>query len=216
MAELTPRAQEEQPDLPVVLFGHSMGSFLSRAYAVDYGSRLAGLVLSGTAGDPGALGSVGQNVAALEARIRGRKARSALMNKLSFGAYNGAFKPVRTEFDWLSRDEAEVDKYIADEWCGEIFTAGFWVDLLGGLGPINKDGVVARVPKALPVLIFSGEKDPVGGAKAVEEVSAQMTRVGLTNVRTKVYPGGRHEMLNETNRDEVTADVIAWLDTTIS
>lgn len=206
-------AREEHPGLPVVLFGHSMGSFVSRAYAAEHGTELAGLVLSGTAGDPGALGKVGALVAGVESRVRGARSRSPLMDTMTFGQYNAAFKPNRTKFDWLSRDEAEVDKYVDDEWCGEIFTAGFYADLLGGLGEINRDGYVARTPKSLPILILSGDADPVGNSgKGPTAVAEQYRRLGQRDVTLTLYPGGRHEMLNETNRDEVTADVLAWVD----
>ncbi len=213
LTSVTARAREEHPGLPVVLFGHSMGSFLARSYAAEHGRDLAGLILSGTAGDPGLLGSLGARVASLQALTRGRRHRSALMDTLSFGQYNSAFKPNRTKFDWLSRDEAEVDKYVDDEWCGELFTAGFWTDLLPGLAKVNRDGYVARTPKSLPILIFSGDQDPVGAAgKGPTEVAERYRRLGFADVTLTLYPQGRHEMLNETNRDEVTADVIEWLD----
>lgn len=206
-------AREEQPGLPIILFGHSMGSFVSRAFAAERGKELAGLVLSGTAGDPGALGKVGALIASVESRVRGARARSTLMDTMTFGQYNSAFKPNRTKFDWLSRDDAEVDKYVADEWCGEVFTAGFYTDLLGGLADINRDGYVARTPKTLPILIFSGDVDPVGNnGKGPTAVAEQYRRLGVEDVTLTLYPEGRHEMLNETNRDEVTADVIGWVD----
>lgn len=212
--EVTRLARDEQEDgLPVFLFGHSMGSFLSRAYAIRWGGDLAGLVLSGTAGDPGALGRIGGAIAGLEARIRGRRNRSPLMDKLTFGQYNAAFKPNRTQFDWLSRDEAEVDKYIADSEAGNVFTSGFFSDLLSGLAWISNDANVARIPADLPVLLVAGELDPVGAkSKGVRQVEAQLRRAGVRDVTSIFYPGARHEILNETNRDEVTADVIAWLE----
>jgi alpha-beta hydrolase superfamily lysophospholipase len=214
LVTVTETIRAEQPGLPVVLFGHSLGSFLSRAYAAQPAAHdLAGLVLSGTAGDPGALGAAGVAIATLQAKLRGRRHTSGLMNTLSFGQYNAAFKPNRTDFDWLSRDPDEVDKYVADEWCGNVFTAGFYSDLLGGLRAINGDALVAKVPKDLPVLVFSGDEDPVGdGGKGPTAVAEQYRRAGLKDVTLTLYPGGRHEMLNETNRDEVTADVLAWLD----
>lgn len=213
MARVMAAARDEHPGLPVVLFGHSMGSFLARAFAVEHGRELTALVLSGTAGDPGIQGAAGARIARLEARLRGRRHRSTLMDKLTFGQYDRAFAPTRTRFDWLSRDAAEVDAYIADEWCGEVFTAGFYVDILGGLARVNSDGYVARTPKQLPILIFSGAKDPVGGnGKGVREVADRYRRLGIEDVTLVLYPDGRHEMLNETNRDEVTGDVIAWIE----
>ncbi len=213
MASITATLRAEQPGVPVFLFGHSMGSFLSRSYAAEYAEDLAGLVLSGTAGDPGALALAGIAISTIQGKLRGRRHPSGLMDTMSFGQYNAAFKPNRTKSDWLSRDPAEVDKYIADEWCGNVFTAGFYADLLGGLRQINSDTLVAKVPKDLPILVFSGDQDPVGAAgKGPTAVAEQYRRLGVHDVTLKLYPGGRHEMLNETNRDEVTADVIAWLD----
>ena len=206
-------AQDEHPGLPVFLLGHSMGSFLARAYVIEDSRDLAGLVLSGTGGDPGLLGKVGAGVAATEARVRGRRHVSALLDKLTFGQYNAAFKPNRTDFDWLSRDDAEVDAYVADPLCGRTFTSGFFADLLGGLSGINDRRKVAHVRRDLPILLVSGDKDPVGdNGKGVRAVREQYASVGVTDVTCTLYPGARHEIFNETNRDEVTADVIAWLD----
>jgi alpha-beta hydrolase superfamily lysophospholipase len=206
-------AQEEHPGLPVFLLGHSMGSFLARAYVIEDSRDLAGLVLSGTAGDPGALGKAGLGLARAEARLRGGRHVSTVLDKLTFGQYNTAFKPNRTDFDWLSRDDAEVDAYVADPLCGRTFTSGFFADLLGGLSGINDRRRVARVRRDLPILLVSGDKDPVGdngkGARAVRE---QYASVGVVDVTCTLYPGARHEIFNETNRDEVTSDVVAWLD----
>ncbi|MFW5470661.1 alpha/beta hydrolase [Knoellia sp. CPCC 206435] len=213
VSTVTEFAQTEHPGLPVVLFGHSMGSFVSRAYAALHSARLAGLVLSGTGGNPGPLAAVGKAVAGVQSRVRGRRHQSGLMTKLTFGQYNAAFKPARTDFDWLSRDEAEVDKYVADPLCGNVFSAAFYADLLGGLQQINRSAAFAAVPRDLPVLVFSGSADPVGGGgKGVREVAEAYRSAGLSDVTLTIYPDARHEMLNETNRDEVTADVIAWLD----
>jgi alpha-beta hydrolase superfamily lysophospholipase len=206
-------AQEENPGLPVFLLGHSMGSFLSRAYVIEDSRELAGLVLSGTSGDPGLLRKVGVVIAGTEARLRGRRHVSPLLDKLTFGQYNAAFKPNRTDFDWLSRDEAEVDLYVADEQCGNTFTSGFFADLAGGVGVINDRRQVARVRRDLPILLVAGDADPVGdGGKGVRAVAEQYESVGVADVTCTLYPGARHEIFNETNRDEVTADVIAWLD----
>lgn len=211
--QVTDSARAEHPGVPVFLLGHSMGSFLARAAVIEDARHLAGLVLSGTAGDPGTLGKVGAAVAATEARLRGRRHPSALLDKLTFGAYNNAFKPTRTDFDWLSRDAAQVDAYVADARCGNTFSAGFFADLLGGLGQINDAKRVARVRRDLPVLLVAGDQDPVGdGGKGPQAVAQQYREAGLVDVTCTLYPGARHEVFNETNRDEVVADVVRWLD----
>ncbi|MBI9086936.1 MAG: lysophospholipase [Desulfobacterales bacterium] len=212
MHRLTGIIAENHPVVPIFLFGHSMGSFLSRTYITRYGNEVTGAILSGTGGDPGLLGKVGLLVARTESWIRGNTARSPMLNNLSFGGFNKAFKPNRTDFDWLSRDEAEVDKYVADPYCGGVFTAGFFVDLIGGINFINTPEAIAMVPKSLPIFLFSGALDPVGdNTKGVQQVCDGYKAAGIEEVSVKFYDGGHHEMLNETNRDEVFGDVIRWV-----
>ena len=134
------------------------------------------------------------------------------MEALVLGPYNRPFRPTRTRFDWLSRDEAQVDSYAADELCGGLATAGFYRDLLTGTRWVSERSTYAMIPARLPVHVVSGELDPVGGAAAVEEVSERLRHAGVRDVTTKVWPGARHEVLNETNRDEVEDDLVAWLD----
>ena len=207
----------EDPGLPVFLFGHSMGSFFAQAYMIEAGSSLRGVILSGSNGKPNLLASAGRLVARLERVRLGPHGRSALLTSLSFDAFNKAFQPNRTGFDWLSRDEAEVDKYVADPLCGFSVTTQLWVDVLDGTAEIARPERQARVPKDLPVYIFAGSEDPVGErTRGLQQLLEAYRRAGLTDVRHKFYPGGRHEMLNETNRDEVTRDVTAWLDAHVS
>ncbi|MFT3766176.1 MAG: alpha/beta hydrolase [Minicystis sp.] len=143
----------------------------------------------------------------------GPRGKSKLLNALSFDDWNKGFKPNRTSFDWLSRDAAEVDKYVADPLCGFLVTTQLWVDLLDGTAEIADPARQAQIPKDLSVFIFAGSEDPVGGkTKGLQQLVAAYQTAGLRDVKHKFYPGGRHEMLNETNRDEVTRDVIAWLD----
>lgn len=216
LLEVVEEARGRHPGLPVVLIGHSMGSFVARAFAARYGDRLAALVLSGTAGDPGPMGLVGERLARLECRLRGPRVRSRLMEALTLGPYNRPFRPTRTSFDWLSRDEAQVDAYVADELSGGHATAGFYRDLLTGLRWVSEPSTVAMMPRDLPVLVVSGEVDPVGGAAAVEQVAGLLRAAGLTRVATKVWPGARHEVLNEINRDEVENHLVGWLDETLA
>ena len=212
MHTLTGIIKKENPGVPVFLLGHSMGSFLSQGYVSLYGNELAGLVLSGSAGDNRALARMGRLIARIICVFRGRTFRSRLLDTLSFGAFNKPFAPNRTAFDWLSRDAAEVDKYVADPWCGFLCTAGFFYDLASGLVWIHTPSTVNRVPRSLPVLAVAGSEDPVGGkGKLVRKLVRMYETHGIRDLTWKLYPGARHEILNETNRDEVTADILEWL-----
>jgi len=212
MHTLTQIIKKNHPGLPVFLFGHSMGSFLSRNYIFLFGKEIKGVILSGTGGNPGLLGKIGHFIAKRESRNKGKKFRSPLLKKLSFGKFNNAFKPNRTEFDWLSRDDAEVDKYVDDPYCGGDFTAGFYEDLLSGINAINNTKNIKKIPKNLPVYLFSGAMDPVGNkGKGVKQVFKSYQKAGIRDVTMKLYENGRHEMLNETNREEVFKDVLTWL-----
>lgn len=216
MHELTEIIKKENPSLPVFIFGHSMGSFLTQKYISNYGNEIKGAILSGTNGKGGIIVDIGLLIAKNECKKIGRKSKSEKLNKMSFGSYNNSFKPTRTEFDWLSRDEKEVDKYIKDEYCGTVFTAGFFYDFLTGLKDIHKKETMTKIPKELPIYIFSGEKDPVGkNSKGVMQLIGMYKKLNIKNVDYKIYKDGRHEMLNELNRDEVIKNTIEWLDTHI-
>ncbi|MGV3487431.1 MAG: alpha/beta hydrolase [Tuberibacillus sp.] len=212
MKELTDLIKNEHRELPIILFGHSLGSFLSRRYAQMYGDNLSALILSGTGGNPGIMGSLGLMIARREVRRKGKRDKSELMNKLIFGGYNKAFKPARTPFDWLSRDEREVDKYIEDPDCGFLASTAFYADLIQGLKELDRSDKLSRMPKDLPILFISGDQDPVGGnGKGVLQVYQNFMKAGMKDVTCKLYKGGRHELLNETNRDEVTQDILRWI-----
>jgi alpha-beta hydrolase superfamily lysophospholipase len=209
---LTMKIKKNHPDIPLFLFGHSMGSFLCRDYMFTHGKDTAGVILSATAGDPGLLGRVGMMISKIESMIRGKKTKSPLLDKLSFGNFNKTFEPARTKFDWLSSDEAEVDKYVDDPFCGQIFTAGFFNDLLRGIKKINTPFNIDLIPKDLPVYLFCGKNDPVGDfTKGVQNVYDSYEKAGIKDLKLKFYENGRHEMLNEINREMVFADIINWL-----
>jgi alpha-beta hydrolase superfamily lysophospholipase len=199
-----------QPDVPTVLLGHSMGSFLARQFVAARSDALAGAVYSGSNGKPPAIAALGRLIARLERLRLGKRGRSALLNRMMFGDFNKPFAPARTEFDWLSRDEAEVDAYVADPFCGFPFTTQLAVDLLDALPFLSSRASLAPIRKDLPIYVFSGERDPVGAN--IESLIADLKAAGFTRLTTRIYPGARHETLNETNRDEVTHDLIAWLD----
>lgn len=210
---LTKEIREVYKDLPLFLFSHSMGSFAAQEYIMHYGEELQGAILSGTNGKQGILLDLGLMVAKHEAKKQNRKAQSPLMDKLIFGGYNKKFKPNRTSFDWLSRDKKEVDKYVADPFCGTVFTVGFFHDFLSELKYIEEKENIYKIPKDLPIYIFAGDKDPVGrNGKGILTLYKTYKDAGIKNVSYKLYPGGRHEMLNETNRDEVMKDTLAWIE----
>ncbi len=204
--------KEENPGLKLYLFSHSMGSFAAQRYIMDYKDKIDGLVLSGSNGEQGFTLTVAKTIAKIEMMIRGRKAKSKLMNTLSFGAYNKKFKPEKTGSEWLSRDEDEVQKYIEDPYCGTIFPTSFYYDFLGSLQYIEDKDNFKKIPKDLPILIISGDEDPVGDfGKGLKKLYTRYKEAGVKDLEIKLYPGARHEILNESNRDEVMNDVVNWL-----
>ena len=207
---LNRRIAADHAGLPIVLLGHSMGSFMAQDFVADHSDAIAALVLSGSNGPPPAIAGIGRMIARIERLRQGARGKSALLQSLMFGDFNKRFKPARTPFDWLSRDPAEVDAYIADPLCGFEFSNQLAVDLLDALGPLLKPERLARIRKDLPVYIFSGSDDPVGAN--LPALAAAYRNAGLTRVDMRVYTGARHETLNETNRDEVTADLVAWIE----
>ena len=201
---------DRHPGCPHMLLGHSMGSLLARSYMASYGDTLRGVILSGTAG-PNPLLPFGKLLAGLCMRLRPPHTPCKIIDKLVFSANNKSFAPARTPSDWLSRDTAAVDAYIADPACGFVFTATGYRDLFDGLSSIQGESWAAKVPRSLPVLLFSGESDPVGAmGKGVRCVEKALRAGGVEDVTCILYPQGRHEMLNEINREAVYADILAW------
>jgi alpha-beta hydrolase superfamily lysophospholipase len=210
--ELTQKIKKENPGLPVYLLGHSMGTFIIRDYIFKHGDNINGVILSGTSSDPGVMAIFGKLIAKWQIRQNGFKAKSPLLDKLSFGKFNSYFKPNRTPFDWLSTNEENVDRYLADPYCGSIFSAGFFYDLIYGVKKVNIFKNIIKVPKNLPILLISGEKDPVGNfTKGVMKVFSDYKKAKITDLNYKFYAGFRHEILNETNRNEVYKDIMDWL-----
>ncbi|MFP8942107.1 alpha/beta fold hydrolase [Streptomyces fenghuangensis] len=206
------RLRAELPGVPHVLLGHSMGSQLARDFAQEYGGELAGLILSGTFRSlPGAEPQGAVERLREEIDRGGRAAPSDFVPAL-FGSFNDPYEH-RTGFEWLSRDEAEVDGYVADERCGFPFSAGLALDWVLGVRKVNDPRQLDRVPRDLPVHIAVGDQDPCHqGMTLVYELLEDFRYLGLRDLTWRAYGGARHEILNETNRDEVQADLLAWLD----
>jgi len=213
LRRLTGIARERHPDRPLFLLGHSFGSFLAQAYAQRWGGELAGLVLSGTNGRNTLL-RVGLAAARLIARTQGPDRAASTLRELTIGGYNKPYDrdPGATGKEWLSRDPDVVRGYVDDPLCGGSPPNSFFVELLELLDHTWRPGNERRIPRDLPVYMFSGTEDPVGGStRGVEALAQRYRKHGLADVTVRFYQGGRHEMLNETNRGEVVADLLAWL-----
>ncbi|MBU3057042.1 alpha/beta hydrolase [Pseudomonas indica] len=215
LANLNHHIRQQHPDAPIFLLGHSMGSYIGQAYLMRHSCSLQGAILSGSNFQPPALYRAARQVARFERWRQGPVGRSALIEFLSFGSFNKAFKPNRTAFDWLSRDPDEVDKYVTDPLCGFRCTNQLWIDLLGGLEEISQEKNLAQIDHDLPLLVVGGARDPVSQGVRLEKLADALCRAGLRNVQLKLYPDARHELLNESNRDEVTAYLIDWLERTL-
>ncbi len=200
---------EEQSGVPIMFLGHSLGSFLGQEFVAEHSDALAGAVYSGSSGKPPAIATLGRLIARAERLRLGKRGKSELLVKMWFGAYNKPFEPARTAFDWLSRDEKEVDAYVADPYCGFPFTTQLAIDVLDALPGILAPERLARIRKDMPIYIFSGERDPVGAN--IHGLIDALKGAGFTKLTTRIYGGARHETLNETNREEVTRDLIDWL-----
>jgi alpha-beta hydrolase superfamily lysophospholipase len=200
---------ERHPGVPRVLLGHSMGSIIALAAAERDGADLAGLVLSGPLGVAPHLVDM---VTALQEAVTVGAGDNALD---ALGAFNQRFEPARTRYDWLSRDPAEVDAYVADPLCGDRMplTAAYAAGVFGLAVAAATPEALAKLPDGLPVLLLSGERDPVGGENAAQVTAlADLLRERGLPVEQRIYPDARHEVFNETNRDEVVADLVAWID----
>lgn len=214
LAKLRKRMTEAYPGLPYILFGHSMGSFLMRSYAIQHPNDADFLVLCGTGQQTDLLIRSGALVAKAAPGLLGRKTAGKLLNALAFGSYNKRILKPKTPFDWLNRDEAEVAKYIADPLCGFAPSPSMFRDMMGGLRFISEKRNVARMNKETPVLLITGDQDPVGEYGAgVERVYRLLCDAGLHRVFLKKYRGARHELLLEQNHDEVFEDVLRFITT---
>lgn len=204
---------KKYPELPYFLLGHSMGSFIARTYLIRYPGTLSGAIIMGTGQQSPALILGGRAFAKIEGRRIGFDQFSPAVDQLAFGAYNKPFAPNRTKFDWLSVNEENVDAYIADPLCGGGASIGLFSDMLGGIGFIGKQSNVNTMNVNTPVLFVSGDHDPVGDmGRGVKKAYASFRKAGVKDVSFKLYPGLRHEILNEACREEVYEDLWKWIE----
>ena len=205
------------PGVPYYILGHSMGSFLTRYFLIKYGREVDGAIIMGTGYYSVPIAVFGKVLTQAVAAVKGWRYRSALVNKLAFGSYNKGFAPARTDFDWLSRDEATVDAYVGEPRCQFIFTLNAYHEMFKGLEFIAKKSNLKKMPKQLPVLFVSGGEDPVGNSgQGVQKAYDMFVLAGMDNMDITFYEGARHEILNETNRQEVYDDLYVWLNKEIS
>lgn len=198
--------------LPEIMLGHSMGSFCLQRYMQLYDSRTNATIYSGSNGRPPLMLNAGIWLAGIQKKLFGPDARSPLIDHLTFGKYNSHFKPARTKSDWLNRDKDMVNMYIDDPFAGFIFTNNFFLELFRGLKKLHKHELFAGYSKSVPILLISGSDDPVSNmGKGVRDLERRLLASGATHVDVQLYPGGRHEMLNEMNRKEVLQNLLSWI-----
>jgi alpha-beta hydrolase superfamily lysophospholipase len=203
---------EQHPDVPVILFGHSLGGTIAFSYALRWPQTIQAVAVWNATTNTNALHTVLNLVLAVEKIFRG-KAAASIVNVLTFAQWGKAIKSRRTDFDWLSHDEAEVDKYIADPLCGWPAPVSLWQDVSDGMADCADSAKLSALPKKLPFNLVGGDQDPATeGGKAVLDLDRRLKENGFENVTTKVMTNTRHETLNELDRDQTTKDFIAWLD----
>ena len=212
--------QSAHKDTPIIILGHSMGSFITQSYIVLHGNTVNGAILSGSMLNDKAALNFGTTLASLETRRQGPLGRSKVLDFFSFGIYNREFRPNRTHADWLTRDNKKVDEYINDPLCGFLCTNQFWKDMLNGLKDISRLSTLQKIPNKLPIFAISGKVDPMSYKKrkkhGIEQLVSLLKSSGQHYVDYKLYPDGRHEILNELNRNEVIDDLLSWIDSQLS
>lgn len=215
MHSVTQYAKEKWEELPNFILGHSMGSFCLRQYLTKYSNDVFGAIIMGTGWIPSAAALLGKTIATNTCKSKGSHTVNPLLIKLTLEPYNKPFAPARTNCDWLSKDEKQVDLYVNDKLCGFDFTAGAYKDFFTVLEKIAKNKQLIGMRKSLPILITSGSVDPVGGKKACEKLNAQYKRCDIDDVTLKLWENDRHEILNELDKSDVYDYICTWLNSKI-
>ena len=210
--EITCFTKKNYPNVPYFLFGHSMGSFMARRYIMTYGNELDGLIISGTGNQSGSMLKAGKIMVSLTKLFKGDRYRSKMLKNMFFIKFNAHIPNVRTPNDWLTKDEAIVDKYNIDKYCTYSFTVNGYRTLLDVLSFIQNSNNIVKIPKNLPVFLIAGEEDPVGNyGKAVKNVYEIYKKAGIKDVSIKLYKNDRHELINETDKEDIYDDIRHWL-----
>ena len=214
MHTLRQRTEKKYPGVPYFILGHSMGSTLLRQYIQMYGNGLSGVVLMGVVADQNKLLLVfGKRLCRVMAAFRGWHYRSKMIDSMAIGSFNRKFRPARTRADWVTSDQEHLDAYVSDPLCSFMFTVNAYYSMFGGMLLMNKKESVYMIPKTLPVLFASGAEDPVGDfGKGVRKVFEKYKIAGIRDVSLRLYAGDRHEILNETDRGQVYADLFEWFE----
>ena len=209
---VTQYIKSRYPGAPLYLFAHSFGSFIGQDYITKYGHELSGVILSGSAKKSGPLIDIALKLAQFQTLLFKESKKAKFLDNLSFLGYNKNIDNPQTPFDWLSRDENQVNKYIQDPLCGFLCTINFFKELSKGLKRLYDANKLNKIPKKLPIFILSGSDDPVGEySKSVKALRDQYIYLDMKNIQMKIYQGGRHEMINEINRQEVYKDVLDFI-----
>ena len=209
---LTELIASELPDMPIIFFGHSMGSFIAREYIRRYGKddQIKATVFCGTSGKNPA-SAIAIKIADMIVKIKGSRHRSKFIDKIAFGTYNSKIANSRTAFDWLTTDSSIVDQYIADKYCGYLFTATGYRDLFTILDRVSGKDWYNEVYNKIPILLVAGEDDPVGlYGKGIKQVYNDLRAAGKDDITIKLYSGMRHEILNEADKNQVYEDIATW------
>lgn len=202
----------EFPDVPYIFFGHSMGSFLTRTFIIQNPDKYDAAIISGTGHQAKALVFAGLAMGNAVVKLHGARADGKMLNDIAFGTYNRKIDFPMTDFDWLSRDYENVKKYIADPMCGFVCKASLYRDMLSGVKFVTDQSNIDKMSKEQPIYFMSGDSDPVGDyGKGVDRAYKAFCKAGLHEVMIRLYPSGRHEMLNEINKDQVYQDILNWL-----
>lgn len=216
IGDIQTEVQENYPNLPLFIIGHSMGTFLLQRYLQITSDEPDGVVYSGSNGKPPPILGIGILISKIITKIYGADSQSSLLHKMTFGAYNSKFKPTKTEVDWISRDSEMVQLYVDDPYCNAIPSASFFGSLFQGLKTLHGHKPFSDHSKDLPILIISGDDDPVSDmGKGIKSLEKLILKSGVEDLTVKIYEGGRHEMFNEINRDEVLNDLLKWINSHI-